>query len=210
MKFKILSKSKLVAINFSGVFFVLMLFLYFSPYSLNVVTYNQAEGSSSSSKTNNAIFSKQIKVNSSLPVRLKIPIIKVDSIVEYVDLTPSGAVDVPKGPKNAAWFDLSPRPGEIGSSIISGHYGWKNGIPAVFDNLYKLKIGDKIYIENSKGETINFVVREIKKYDPKADAVDVFISKDGKSHLNLITCTGIWNIFTGSHSQRLVVFADKE
>ncbi|HEY5589299.1 MAG TPA: class F sortase [Candidatus Paceibacterota bacterium] len=210
MKFKILSKSKLVAINFSGVVFVLMLFLYFFPYSLNVVTYNQAEGSSSSSKTNNAVFSKQIKVNSSLPVRLKIPIIKVDSIVEYVGLTQDGAVDVPKGPNNSAWFDLSPRPGEIGSSIISGHSGWKNGIPAVFDNLYKLKIGDKIYIENDKKESITFVVRKIKRYNPKVDATDVFISKDGKSHLNLITCTGIWNIFSKSHSERLVVFADKE
>ena len=34
---------------------------------------------------------------------------------------------------------------------------------------------------------------ESKKYDLTADDKDVFISNDGKSHLNLITCAGVWN-----------------
>jgi hypothetical protein len=54
------------------------------------------------------------------------------------------------------------------------------------------------------------VVREIKKYDLSADTKDVFVSNDGKSHLNLITCAGIWNPILGTHSKRLVIFADKE
>jgi len=144
------------------------------------------------------------------PIRLKIPKINVNAEILWVGVTPSGAMDAPEGPKEAAWYKLGSKPGEIGSSVIDGHFGWKNGTPAVFDNLYKLKIGDKVYIENNLGETLTFVVREIKTYRADADASDIFISSDGLSHLNLITCSGVWNKILKSHSSRLVVFTDKE
>lgn len=145
-----------------------------------------------------------------LPVRLEIPKINVDAMVDSVGLTSDGAVDVPKGPADVAWFDLGPRPGENGSSVIDGHSGWKDGIPAIFDNLYKLQKGDKVYVKDAKGMTISFVVREILTYDPHADASNVFNSSDGKAHLNLITCTGTWNETDKTHSERLVVFTDRE
>jgi LPXTG-site transpeptidase (sortase) family protein len=145
-----------------------------------------------------------------LPVRLLIPEINVDSVIENVGLTSEGRVGVPVGPEGAAWFELGPRPGEKGSAIIDGHSGWRNGIPAVFDNLHKLDKGDKIHIEDDKGEIITFVVREFRTYGPKEDAPDVFGSSDGGAHLNLITCTGVWNNIDKTHSDRLVVFTDRE
>ncbi|HUC88593.1 MAG TPA: class F sortase [Candidatus Paceibacterota bacterium] len=150
------------------------------------------------------------KASISLPVRLKIPKLNIDSVIEYVGVSPDGAMDVPKGPADTAWFYLGPRPGEPGSSVIAGHSGWKNGIPAVFDDLYKLQKGDKIYVEDEKGDTITFIARDFKTYSPNEDDSDVFGSNDGKAHLNLITCTGFWNKILKSHSDRLVVFADKE
>jgi LPXTG-site transpeptidase (sortase) family protein len=161
-------------------------------------------------KNNLALSIENNIVVSNRPVRIKIPSINVDAPIESVGLTMDGAVDVPKGPTNAAWFDEWPRPGEIGNAVIVGHSGWKNGVSAVFDNLYKLQKGDKIYVENDTGVITTFIVREIQKYNPNADASDVFISNDGKSHLNLITCTGFWNKIWKSHSERLVVFTDKE
>lgn len=116
---------------------------------------------------------------------------------------------MPTGPSEVAWFDLGSLPGENGSAVIDGHSGWKNGIPAAFDNLYKLHKGNKIYTENSKGIITTFVVREIKIYKYNEDVPEVFNSSDGKAHLNLITCTGFWNQILKSHSSRLVVFADK-
>lgn len=150
------------------------------------------------------------KIISDLPIKLKIPAIKVNSTIESIGLTLDGAVDSPVGPSNAGWYKLGPKPGEIGNAIIDGHSGWKDGIPAVFDNLYKIQIGDKIYIENGKGVTVTFIVRKIMKYDPNITATDVFISSDKKSHLNLITCTGVWDSILKSHSSRLIVFTDKE
>jgi LPXTG-site transpeptidase (sortase) family protein len=145
-----------------------------------------------------------------LPVRLSIPSIEVDANVEYVGLASDGSMGVPKGPLEVAWYMLGPKPGENGSSVIDGHAGWARGEPAVFDNLYKMKIGDKIYVENYIGEITTFVVRELKIYSPNANAEEVFISDDGGSHLNLITCTGLWDKIEKNHASRLVVFADKE
>lgn len=119
-------------------------------------------------------------------------------------------MDVPKNFTDVAWFNLGPHPGLNGSAVIDGHSGRKNNASAVFDNLYKLNKGDKIYTEDEKGASIVFSVREVKKYDLSASTKDVFVSNDGKSHLNLITCAGIWNPILGTHSERLVIFADKE
>lgn len=147
---------------------------------------------------------------SPLLVRLKIPVIQVDAAMVSVGLAPDGSMDAPKGPADVAWYALGPSPGEVGSAVIAGHFGWKDNIPAVFDNLSALRKGDKIYVENEKGETVTFVVREKRMFGEKGNATEVFSSSDGKEHLNLITCEGVWNKETKSYSQRLVVFADKE
>jgi len=145
-----------------------------------------------------------------LPIRLKIPRINVDAAVKYVGVTPQGAMDAPKSPTEVAWFSLGPRPGEEGSAVIAGHEGWKNSIPAVFDDLHKLQKGDKLYVEDEKGMVAVFVVRELRIYDQNGDTSGVFGSSDGKVHLNLITCQGVWNKNQKSYSHRLVVFTDKE
>jgi len=145
-----------------------------------------------------------------LPVRLKIPAINVNSAFESVGLTPAGAVDIPKNPANVAWYNLGPRPGDIGSSVITGHINWYYGATGVFVNLNRVKPGDKITVQDDKGATISFVVREIRDYDAAANAVDVFNSNDGKAHLNLITCEGTWDKNAQQYTKRLVVFADRE
>lgn len=53
-------------------------------------------------------------------------------------------------------------------------------------------------------------MREIRSYDPTVDASGIFGSNDGKAHLNLITCEGIWDATKKSYSKRIVVFTDKE
>ena len=118
-------------------------------------------------------------------------------------------MDDPENPDTVAWYNLGPRPGESGSAVIAGHYGWKENIPAVFDDLHKLKAGDKIYVENEDGVSITFVVLETQIYDKDADASKVFWSDDGKSYLNLVTCTGVWNQDEETRSHRLIVFAER-
>ena len=181
---------------------IALLFCFFSGVLIRV--------SSASPIRNDVILLKQEQATATFPARLKIPKIKVDAPVESVGLTTQGAMGAPKGPSGVAWFNLGPRPGEKGSAVMSGHYGWKNNIPASFDNLSKLRKGDKLYVEDTKGVITTFVVRELRTYDQNQDASDVFGSDDGKSYLNLVTCKGVWNKAQKSYSQRLVVFTENE
>lgn len=156
-----------------------------------------------------ATLSKSVEVTFGFPVRLKIPTINVDAALDNVGVTPEGDLDVPKNAVNAAWYDHGPRPGEEGASIISGHFGYENNTPAVFDNLHTLQKGDSIYIVDERGMTLTFVVRELSTYKQNEEHSDVFRSSDGKAHLNLITCQGAWNRELKSYSDRLVVFSDE-
>lgn len=146
------------------------------------------------------------------PTRLTIPKLNVDAGFQYLGLKSDGTMEIPNNIVDVAWFTGSPLPGKKGNSIITGHVvqilGGVVTKPGVFKNLNELAIGDKLYIQNDRGETIIFAVRETRLYDPSADAVDVFVSFDGKVHLNLITCEGTWNAAQQSYSKRLVVFMD--
>ncbi|MBM3206338.1 MAG: class F sortase [Candidatus Staskawiczbacteria bacterium] len=143
--------------------------------------------------------------------KLVIPKINVSGIVSEVGLNTKGEMEAPVGPNGLGWYKFGTYPGGIGSAVIDGHYGrWVSGEGSIFDNLSSLKKGDTVYIEKDSGEIIEFVVRELKVYNPEDDASDVFFSSDGKSHLNLVTCTGTWIGKEKTFSERLVVFTDKK
>lgn len=202
--YKDVSDRTSLTVTLAGIALFLALILYFGPR-------NQIQSGSEPLIVNTIVPDEQKEVDSGLPVRLKIPKINVDAAIDPMGTTPSGAMEIPSGPKNVGWYKSGPHPGDSGSAVIDGHYGrWKNGDGSVFDDLNNLEKGDVLYVEDEKGVTITFVVRESRNYDPNADASDVFGSSDGKSHLNLITCEGTWNKDSKSYSQRLVVFADKK
>ncbi len=160
--------------------------------------------------TNNSITPVNALASTTLPKRLIIPALAIDAPIREVGITKGGTMGVPALPSDVGWFNLGTPPGEIGSAVIDGHSGWRGGIPAVFDNLGKLKIGDRIYIEDEYGIRTTFIVRFTRIYQWNEDVPDVFLSFDNKAHLNLITCTGFWNKTQKTHSSRLVVFTDKE
>ena len=191
---------RVVIVGIIGFAFVTALIFYF-------VLRGPAQSSSNPATTPIGIPQEQEEVG--LPAQLKIPKINVDASVEQVGITSKGEMDVPKGPSNAGWYERGPRPGEEGSSVITAHYGWSGGKAAAFDNLYKLRKGDKVYVKDKKGVTVTFVVVSSRKYDPDADATSVFRSNDGFAHLNLVTCEGVWNKNQNSYSTRFVVFADE-
>ena len=180
------------------------LLFYFIPKNLDLITARKVQGSEPLI-ANVTISNKQVVVNNELSSHLKIPTIGVNAIIENVGLTPDGAMDIPKSQEEVGWFEPGARPGDIGSAVIAGHYGAKT---SVFNNLHRLLKGDIIFVEDDKVKVISFVVRESRSYNLNADASIVFGSDDGKPHLNLITCEGIWDKATKTYSDRLVVFAD--
>ena len=144
-----------------------------------------------------------------LSTRLIIPTLNVDAPVESVGLTPQGGIGIPKNYRNVAWFTGSVRPGEKGTAIIDGHSGWNGNRPAIFDGLRSLRVGDIIRIEDAQKNIATFSVRELRIYKDDEIVPEVFLSKDGGAHLNLITCGGVWDEASQGYANRLVVFADR-
>ncbi len=144
-----------------------------------------------------------------LPVKLKIPKIKVDANIEYVGLAADGAMDVPKNYDNTAWYQLGPRPGERGNAAIAGHVDSKTG-KAVFWDLSKLKPGDEIFVDCEDGVERKFVVKEIASYK-RADApLDRIFGASTHTSLNLITCdpTSTFNRTTNEYAANVVVYTE--
>ncbi len=203
MRPKILSKrTLLIVVPLGGILLAALL--------LNFIPKTSIQSGSASLVENVSTLSHQNQAIVGLPTRLKIPGIGVDTAILSLGLTANGAMDVPKSPTEVAWFNLGPRPGKSGSAVIAGHYDWTNNMPAVFANIHKLRIGDKIYIEDEKGVITAFVVSKTRVYGKDEIVPEVFISNDGKARLNLITCTGSWNKAEKTYSNRLVVFTEKE
>lgn len=142
------------------------------------------------------------------PLRLTIRSIDVSAVIKPTGLTSAGDMNINENPNELAWYKFGPKPGEEGSAVIAGHYGWKNGEPAVFNELSGLAEGDKMTVEDEDGRVMVFVVKRTASYDPNQDATDVFQSNDGTARLNLITCRGTWNNAEQTYSERLVIFTE--
>lgn len=141
------------------------------------------------------------------PVRITIPQIKVNAPIIPVGILSSGAMDSPKRLSDVGWLDSGYGIGEVGTMVLAGHFGARS---AAFNRLSAVRRGDKIFVENSEGKKIRYIVKQTKSYAAHAVAEDVFVSSDDGAYLNLITCQGWWNPFTRNYSKRFVVFAELE
>lgn len=147
------------------------------------------------------------KVTYGLPVRLIIPKLGVNAAVEKVGLTSKRDMASPSRADTVGWYKFGPRPGNKGSAVIDGHSGYADGREAAFDDLPKLKVGDKLFVKDATGKRLEFVVRRKVLYARNASAAEVFGSTK-RRRLNLITCTGSFDVAAGTHTKRLVVFAE--
>ena len=141
-----------------------------------------------------------------LPVRLKIPAIGVDAAVEYVGLTPDGAMDVPKDYDNTAWYQLGPRPGEPGNAVIAGHVDSAEKGPVVFWDLRELLAGDRIIVVGDDGVERAFVVTASASYNRTELPLDRVFGAASGARLNLITCDGVFDEQRREYDKNLVVY----
>lgn len=186
------------------VFVLILIFLFF------YLPQRQTQSSTQTREEKNQVLGIEEQTErQGAPLRLRIPSINVDTLIEHVGITANGEMEVASNSVNVGWFSFGPRPGERGSAVIAGHFDGKNDEAGVFTNLNKLKAGNNLYIEDEKGISKKFTVRGSRIYNP-GYADDVFSPSDSSSHLNLVTCDGVWDGAEKSYSKRLVVFTDLE
>jgi sortase (surface protein transpeptidase) len=144
------------------------------------------------------------------PVRLSIPVIGVNAVIQSVGLSwrGDGSMGVPTNFTDVGWYNKGPLPGAPGNAVIVGHVDGKDVPKAVFYDLSKLNPGDLIEVLSKDGKTLQFQVIVIKSYAYTDPATEVFAGDASKARLNLITCGGNWIKDKKSYDQRIVVFTE--
>ncbi|MEU6645201.1 class F sortase [Saccharomonospora sp. NPDC046836] len=143
------------------------------------------------------------------PTQVKIPKIDAESSLISVAVTKDGAIAVPsaKNPMQAAWYRLSPVPGEVGPAILLGHVDG-NKQPGIFYKLHELVEGDEILVERSDGEELTFVVERSVQVPKDEFPTEAVYGNTDKPQLRLITCGGVFDRAEHSYTDNVVVYAN--
>ena len=143
---------------------------------------------------------------SRIPLRIEIPILRVDAPIEPVGLTADGAMAMPISQSVVGWLVSDVLPGDQGVSVMAGHYGASDSI---FNTLHRLAIGDRIVAFSGAGSE-SFLVTRLQGYTSTQRVPEVFTTGYQGSFLNLISCSGAWDSDAGEYESRLVVFTERE
>jgi LPXTG-site transpeptidase (sortase) family protein len=128
----------------------------------------------------------------SVPVRLRIPEIGVDTPVMRLGLAADGSVAVPPitAHDQAGWYEHSPTPGQTGPSVILGHVTVGTYGDGVFRRLGELRRGDRVEARLENGTTAGFAVTEVRTVDKADFPAEAVYGNVDRPELRLITCGG--------------------
>ncbi len=145
----------------------------------------------------------------SVPVSVDIPAIGVHSNLLHLGVNADGAIQVPSletQAGEAAWYEYSATPGQIGASVIEGHVDSYGG-PAVFFRLGALRPGDHVDVTLADGVTAVFRVTGVREYAKSSFPAKSIYGVTDYAALRLITCGGSFDYASGHYLSSTVVFA---
>jgi sortase (surface protein transpeptidase) len=145
----------------------------------------------------------------STPVRLRIPVIGVDTGLMSLGLNPDGTVEVPplRPGSPAGWYRNLRTPGEVGPAVMLGHVDTAHDGPAVFYRLRELHPGDRVTVLRADGSEPVFAVERVVEV-PKSDfpTDDVYGPVDHPA-LRLVTCGGTFDHVRHEYRGNILVYA---
>jgi LPXTG-site transpeptidase (sortase) family protein len=148
-------------------------------------TGGQANTSSGSSSTPNPLAH-------SVPVRLQIPDIGVDTPVIGLGLAADGTVQVPpiEAHSPAGWYQGSPTPGQTGPSVLLGHVTVGQYGDGVFRKLDQLHPGSRLSVRLQDGDLADFTVDTVDTVAKNQFPTQKVYGNVNRPELRLITCGG--------------------
>ena len=145
--------------------------------------------------------------NKMIPAFLSIPKLDIEAPIKEFGLDQKGNMELPENGKDVAWFEPGFQPGEKGNAVLAGHVDDEKK-PAVFFELKTLEPGDKVILQDEKGKTFTFEVREKVAYEKDDAPLRKIFGPGDKRMLNLITCTGYFDHDIHNYVERLVVYTE--
>lgn len=145
----------------------------------------------------------------SLPARLAIPAIGVDTAVMSLGLLPDGEVAVPPiaAHSPAGWYDGSPAPGQTGPSVILGHVTVGRYGDGVFVHLSRLRAGDRLTVVREDNTVAVFAVESVQTVAKARFPTRQVYGNVDHPALRLITCGGTRISGGGGYRDNVIVYA---
>ncbi|ONH36727.1 class F sortase [Protofrankia sp. BMG5.30] len=140
------------------------------------------------------------------PTFLRIPEVGVSAPVGSVGLNADGTLEVPTSWTDVGWYEYGPRPGDIGASVLVGHYDSTTG-PAVFYHLDKLRKSDTVEVNRTDGTVVRFTVDRIQEVAKDDFPVAEVYGRVDRPELRLITCGGAFDKKTRHYLKNVIVYA---
>ncbi|MFE9096346.1 class F sortase [Streptomyces sp. NPDC007264] len=145
-----------------------------------------------------------------VPLRVDIPVIRVQAPVVARGLDRRGAIEPPPfdQPGVVGWYAGGVRPGAAGTALFVGHVDTETK-PAVFYKLSTLRSGAKVRVVRDDGRVAEFTVEDVKVLDREHfDARRAYGTRQsGRAELRLITCGGRFDRASRSYTANVVVSA---
>jgi hypothetical protein len=144
------------------------------------------------------------------PNRIEIPALRVSAPIVKVGTTPGGALQVPRNPKIAGWWDRGASPGAPkGTAIIAGHINYA-GVTGALAHIGELDHGDTVYVYGARDGTttrLAFRVTGVRTYLKHNLPYKKIFNQEVAGRLVLVTCGGPFDARTGNYLDNIVTYA---
>lgn len=158
-------------------------------------------------ETRPATIQSSYTVPADQPRVIAVPRFDIESYVQPVSVTSSGAMATPTNIHYVGWYTGSVAPGESGLSILNGHYTGRYD-KGVFWRLGDLAKGDEIRVQMGDLSWRVFVVESNATYDTTQANIALFDDQQAiNNELHLITCGGRYDDELQTYDERVVVVA---
>lgn len=142
------------------------------------------------------------------PLRLRIPVLRVDAPVRAVATGPAGELGVPDDPQVVGWWAAGGAPGVPGAAgVLDGHVDSAAHGPGALFHLAALVPGDAMAVVTAQGAVVTYAVRAVHRFPKTAFRADL-LAPGGAPRLVVVTCGGVFDRATGNYEDNVVVVAD--
>lgn len=142
--------------------------------------------------------------------RIIIPKVGVDAPFSYKVVPLGGQMPNPNSWDDVAFYDfvnwpgMGGLPGKGGNVVVAGHVDYINHGPAVFWDLDKLEIGDRVQIRLTDGTVVEYAIEFNKHIEATKADWEAIVSGTADESITLITCGGEFS--AGHYTNRTIVW----
>jgi sortase (surface protein transpeptidase) len=143
-----------------------------------------------------------------VPVRLVVPALGVDTVVDPVGVEPDGQMTIPAEVDRVGWYRFGPAPGAAGSAVIAGHVDDREQGLGAMAPLREAEVGAEVVVTDAAGTAQLWYVVSRELIQKQVLPLDRLFARDGPPRLTLITCGGPFLPEFGSYRDNVVVVAE--